>query len=68
MKLTSAEGLGFAIPIVYVKHFLNNLEAFAFDRNNANTGYRYLDAPRRLKSAHPSAAEDTTPKPDKTKP
>lgn len=56
MKMTSGEGLGFAIPIVYVKHFLDNLEAFAFDRNNANTGYRYLDAPRRLNSAKPSEA------------
>jgi serine protease Do len=42
-----AEGLGFAIPIAYVKHFLRNRDAFAFDQNNPNTGYRYLEAPRR---------------------
>lgn len=47
MKLRGAEGLGFAIPIVYVKHFLDNREAFAFDKNNPNAGYRYLDPPRR---------------------
>ena len=47
MKLTVGEGLAFAIPIAYVKHFLNNLEAFAFDKKNPNTGYRYLDPPRR---------------------
>lgn len=47
MKLLFAEGLGFAIPIPYVKLFLDNHEAFAFDRNNPNTGYRYLDPPRR---------------------
>jgi serine protease Do len=47
MKLLMAEGLGFAIPIPYVKLFLDNHEAFAFDRNNPNTGYRYLDPPRR---------------------
>ena len=57
MKMTSGEGLGFAIPIAYVKHFLDNLEAFAFDKNNSNSGYRYLDAPRRLNSAKPAAAK-----------
>ncbi len=47
MKLLFSEGLGFAIPIPYLKLFLDNHEAFAFDRNNPNTGHRYLDAPRR---------------------
>ena len=47
MKLRGAEGLGFAIPTAYVKHFLDNREAFAFDKNNPNSGYRYLDPPRR---------------------
>lgn len=47
MKLLFSEGLGFAIPIAYVKHFLENREAFAYDKNNPNTGYRYLEAPRR---------------------
>ncbi len=54
MKLLFAEGLGFAIPVPYLKLFLDNHEAFAFDRNNPNTGYRYLDAPRR-KSPGPTA-------------
>ncbi len=47
MKVRGAEGLGFAIPIDYLKHFLDHREAFGYDRNNPNTGYRYLDAPRR---------------------
>lgn len=47
MKLAFGEGIGFAIPISYLKHFLANRESFAFDKNNPNTGYRYLDAPRR---------------------
>ncbi len=47
MKITGGEGLGFAIPITYVKHFLLNRDAFAFDPNNPNTGYRYLDPPGR---------------------
>lgn len=49
MKLTFGEGLGFAIPIRYVKDFLRNRDAFAYDRNQPNTGYRYLDAPQRQK-------------------
>lgn len=51
MKLLGGEGLGFAIPIAYVKHFLRNRDAFAFDQNNPNTGYRYLEAPRRKNPA-----------------
>ena len=47
MKLLGGEGLGFAIPISYVKHFLKHRESFAYDRNQPNTGFRYLDAPKR---------------------
>ncbi|QGJ69604.1 Serine protease HhoB [Planctomycetales bacterium 10988] len=47
MKVLGGEGLGFAIPISYVRHFLDNREAFSYDRNNPNSGFRYLDAPRR---------------------
>ena len=47
MKLLGGEGLGFAIPISYVKHFLRHRESFAYDRNQPNTGFRYLDGPRR---------------------
>ncbi len=53
MKLIFGEGLGFAIPIAYVKHFLDNRDAFAFDKNNPNAGYRYFEAPRRR---NPSSA------------
>jgi serine protease Do len=53
MKLLFAEGLGFAIPTPYLKLFLANHEAFAYDRNNPNTGYRYLDAPRRKNPSSP---------------
>ncbi len=47
MGIPAGEGLGFAIPSVYVKHFLDNNDAWAFDKDNPNTGYRYQDAPRR---------------------
>jgi serine protease Do len=48
LKLSAGEGLGFAIPISYVKDFLRNREAFAYNKDNPNTGYRYLDPPRRM--------------------
>jgi serine protease Do len=57
MKISGGEGLGFAIPIAYVKHFLRNRDAFAFDQNNPNTGYRYLDPPRRRNQDAPPPAE-----------
>jgi serine protease Do len=49
MKATSGDNVGFAIPIRYVKDFLRNREAFGFDKTNPNSGYRYLEAPRRTK-------------------
>ena len=51
MKLTFGEGLGFAIPVTYLKNFLDDYEAFAFDRTNPNTGFRYLEAPKRINAA-----------------
>jgi serine protease Do len=54
MKANRGDNLGFAIPISYVKDFLRNREAFAFDKDNPNTGYRYLDPPRRLRSGSPA--------------
>jgi len=41
-------GLGFAIPVNYVKHFIENRDAFAYDKDNPNTGYRYLQPDKRL--------------------
>lgn len=35
-------GLGFAIPVNYVKDFINNYEAFAYDIDAPNTGYKYI--------------------------
>lgn len=53
MGVRGGDNLGFAIPINYVKDFLRNREAFSFDKDNPNTGYRYLDPPRRLNPALP---------------
>ena len=60
MKLLFGEGLGFAIPVAYVKHFLENRDAFAFNQENPNTGYRYLAPPRRRR-AEPHPANLFTP-------
>lgn len=57
MKLSFGEGLGFAIPVSYLKHFLRNRDAFAFDRTNPNTGYHYLQPPRRTNSKQPYEVE-----------
>ena len=54
MKSAFGEGLGFAIPVDYLKHFVHNRDAFAFDKDNPNTGWRYLPGPP--KKAPASAA------------
>lgn len=43
------EGLSFAIPAHYVADFLTNREAFAYDKENANSGIRFLEPPRKGK-------------------
>lgn len=63
MKIPLGEGLGFAIPINYVKDFLRNREAFAFNKENPNTGYHYQSPPRRqvpLKSSDEAEAKPSS--------
>ncbi len=48
-------GLGFAIPVDYVKHFIENREAFAYDKDNPNTGYIYIQPDRRRNKARLSS-------------
>jgi len=50
-------GLGFAIPVNYVKHFIENREAFAYDKDQPNSGYRYLQPDRRRNMAKPKFGE-----------
>lgn len=47
MKIPLGEGLGFAIPSRYVRDFLRHREAFAYDKNNPNSGHQYNDPPQR---------------------
>jgi len=46
-------GLGFAIPVDYVKHFIDNRDAFAYDKDNPNTGFRYIQPDARKNKATP---------------
>lgn len=54
MRVLMGEGLGFAIPIHHVKDFLTNREAYAYNKDQPNTGFRYLDPPRRQVADAPS--------------
>ena len=60
MKLPFGEGLGFAIPVAYLRHFIHNRDAFAFDRTNPNAGYRYLEPPERTSTMTPAEALKST--------
>jgi serine protease Do len=56
MGFRGTDNLGFAIPINYVKDFLRNRDAFSYDKDNPNTGYRYLDPPSRRRRGAASPA------------
>jgi serine protease Do len=47
MGILGGEALGFAIPGRYVKDFIENREAFAYDKNNPNSGHNYQRPPQR---------------------
>ncbi len=51
MKLLFGEGLGFAIPADTVKYFLDNRDAFAYDNDNPNNAFRYLEPPGRTRAS-----------------
>jgi len=51
MKVSIGEGLGFAIPVEFVKYFLNHRDAFAYENDNPSSPYRYLEPPNRMKKA-----------------
>jgi serine protease Do len=53
MRLIRGEGLAFAIPIDYVKDFLRNRDAYAYNKDNPNEGFRYINPPRRQRPEKP---------------
>lgn len=50
---TGIEGVGFSIPSESVQRFLQQRNAYAFDPRNPNTGYHYLNPPRKQESQLP---------------
>jgi len=52
------EGLGFAIPVNVVKWFLETRNAFAFDTENPNAGFRYHSPSMNLNDEQPGGASD----------
>ncbi len=60
MGIRGGESLGFAIPARYLKDFVRNREAFAFDRNNPNSGNNYLKPPPRKDFTPPAQVKDAS--------
>jgi len=58
MGIRGGEALGFAIPARYVKDFIRNREAFAYDRNNPNSGHNYQKPPARAAAGAPPELRD----------
>lgn len=60
MKIPFGEGLGFAIPARYLRDFLRNREAFAYDKDNPNSGYTYNQPPPRAEFTNPPSLNDAS--------
>jgi serine protease Do len=60
MGILFGEGLNFAIPARYVKDFLRNREAFAYDKDNPNSGHRYHQPPPRKNYGTAPGLKDRT--------
>lgn len=60
MKIPFGEGLGFAIPARYVRDFIRNRDAFAYDPENPNSGYSYPKPPSRSAFGRPPQLDDET--------
>lgn len=58
MKIPLGEGLGFAIPARYLRDFVRNRDAFAYDKNNPNSGHFYNPAPVRTNFDIPTQLDD----------
>lgn len=63
MKIPFGEGLGFAIPARYVRDFIRNSDAFAYDKSNPNSGYNYGRPPTRARFGTPPQLQDATGNP-----
>jgi len=63
MGILLGEGLNFAIPVRYVKDFLRNREAFAYAKDNPNSGHRYHQPPTRRRYGVAPALMDGNDRP-----
>lgn len=61
MGIPLGEGLNFAIPARYVIDFIRNRDAFAYDKENPNSGYSYTPAPARTNFGPTPGLDDSTP-------
>ncbi len=50
-------GLNFAIPVDVVRNFIENRDAFAYDEDNPNAGFRYLQPPGRQERNKPASGK-----------
>lgn len=57
-KILGGENLGFAIPIHFVKDFLRHRDSYAYDKDNPNTGIRYLAPPAKSDSGSEPTAQN----------
>lgn len=55
-----ADGIGFGIPARYLRDFIRNREAFAYDKDNPNSGFIYKDPPPRSNFGVPEVLRDST--------
>jgi serine protease Do len=60
MIIGGGQSLGFAIPSRYMKDFVRNREAFAYNKDNPNSGRRYHQPPRRRNFEDPPQLQDGT--------
>ncbi len=58
MGYVQSDGLGFAIPARYVRDFVRNRSAFAYDKDNPNSGHNYHEAPARRDFDAPPMLDD----------
>ncbi|MCA9297620.1 MAG: trypsin-like peptidase domain-containing protein [Phycisphaerales bacterium] len=60
MGIPMGEGLNFAIPARYVRDFIRNRDAFAYDSENPNSGFSYNTPPSRKRFIPPPQLDDDT--------
>ncbi len=60
-------GLNFAIPVDVVKRFVINRDAFAYDEDNPNSGYRYLQPAGRVNKKDPPVGKVPSVEPNEQK-